>query len=72
MSMHAPLKNAIHVRAQAPCPMCDQDSWAAGEGLLTLAEGEAGASPLDVLAFVCTHCGFVRLHAVQPLETIDD
>jgi predicted Zn-ribbon and HTH transcriptional regulator len=63
------LRSAVNVKAPAPCPMCGQDGWAGGD---RLAEIEAaGEPPIEVLPFVCTNCGFVRLHAIQPLETID-
>jgi hypothetical protein len=51
--------------------MCGGESWAGGSTLVELG-GLRPDPPLDALPFVCTGCGFVRLHAVQPLETIDD
>ena len=70
------LRGAVNVKAHGGCPMCGQESWAGGEQLLAVPEmrlpGQVDGPPLEVLPFVCTHCGFVRLHAVQPLETIDD
>ena len=69
-SIHSPLRNAINVKAHGPCPMCGDEAWAGGDELTVV-----GAPPFGQIAtlpFVCTNCGFVRLHAVQPLETIDD
>jgi len=68
------LRNAIGVKAHGSCPMCGQDRWVGGERLVALAEAgaTAGVPALEALPFVCTSCGYVRLHAVQPLETIDD
>jgi hypothetical protein len=68
---HTALRNAVNVRATADCPMCGNDGWAAGEALFQVAALD-GDAPIETLAFVCRSCGFVRLHAVQPLETIDD
>lgn len=51
--------------------MCSQDTWAAGNRLIELGDGDGGP-PIEALAFVCTTCGYVRLHAIQALETIDD
>jgi predicted RNA-binding Zn-ribbon protein involved in translation (DUF1610 family) len=59
---------AIHVKAHGPCPMCDQDAWNGGEQIVRL----SGEPPLEGVPFVCTNCGFVRLHSLQPLETQDD
>lgn len=67
------LRSAVNVRAHAPCPMCGHDGWAGGDRLASVsAAGQELDFPIDVLPFVCTNCGFVRLHAIQPLETIDD
>jgi predicted RNA-binding Zn-ribbon protein involved in translation (DUF1610 family) len=64
------IKAAVNVKAHAPCPMCGHDGWAGGD---RLAEVTARDEPsIQTLPFVCMNCGFVRLHAVQPLETIDD
>jgi hypothetical protein len=64
------LKTLVNVRAQAPCPMCGHDGWAGGD---RLTEIETPGEPvIEALPFVCTHCGFVRMHAIQPLETLDD
>jgi hypothetical protein len=49
--------------------MCGQDAWAGGDRLTEL-ESLDGPS-IEALPFVCTNCGYVRLHAIQPLETID-
>jgi predicted RNA-binding Zn-ribbon protein involved in translation (DUF1610 family) len=64
------IKAAVNVRAHAPCPMCGQDSWAGGDRLTEVTAPDEPS--IQALPFVCTNCGFVRLHAVQPLETIDD
>jgi predicted RNA-binding Zn-ribbon protein involved in translation (DUF1610 family) len=64
------IKAAVNVKAHAPCPMCGHDGWAGGD---RITEVTASAEPpIQALPFVCTNCGFVRLHAVQPLQTIDD
>ena len=34
--------------------------------------GAIGELPIEAMPFVCVNCGFVRLHAIQPLETLDD
>jgi hypothetical protein len=68
---HSAIRNAVHVKAHGPCPMCGQDTWAGSETLACVPELDDGA-PIEVLPFVCRNCGFVRLHAIQPLETIDD
>ncbi len=64
------LRSVVNVKAQAPCPMCGQDTWAGGDRLTEI--GTIGEPPIEALPFVCTNCGFVRLHAIQPLETLDD
>jgi predicted RNA-binding Zn-ribbon protein involved in translation (DUF1610 family) len=64
------IKAAVNVRAHAPCPMCGQDGWAGGDRLTEVTAPDEPS--IQALPFVCTNCGFVRLHAVQPLETIDD
>jgi hypothetical protein len=64
------IKAVVDVRAHAPCPMCAQDSWASAERFADVTA--FGEPSFQALPFVCTHCGFVRLHAIQPLETIDD
>ena len=70
---HAALRNAVNARVQyAPCPMCGNDTWVAGGTLTRISQLDGDGSPLETLAFVCRTCGFVRLHAVQALETIDD
>ncbi len=64
------LRSVVNVKAHAPCPMCGYESWAGGDRLMEL---ECLGEPvIEALPFVCTNCGFVRLHAIQPLETIDD
>jgi hypothetical protein len=64
------IKAAVNVKAHGPCPMCKQDGWAGGDRMTeVVADGEP---PIVAVPFVCTNCGFVRLHAIQPLETIDD
>jgi hypothetical protein len=67
---HSALRNAVNVKAHGPCPMCGDDGWVAGEELAVV--GVQPFAQIEALPFVCTNCGFVRLHAVQPLETIDD
>jgi predicted RNA-binding Zn-ribbon protein involved in translation (DUF1610 family) len=64
------IKAAVNVKAHAPCPMCGYDGWAGGDRLTEVTAPDA--TSFQALSFVCTNCGFVRLHAVQPLETIDD
>ncbi len=64
------LRTAVNVKAHGPCPMCGQDGWAGGDRLAEIAS--AGEPPIEALPFVCVNCGFVRLHAIQPLETLDD
>jgi predicted RNA-binding Zn-ribbon protein involved in translation (DUF1610 family) len=64
------LKAAVNVRAHAPCPMCGQDAWAGGDRLTEIHTPDE--LTIEALPFVCTNCGFVRLHAIQPLETLDD
>jgi predicted RNA-binding Zn-ribbon protein involved in translation (DUF1610 family) len=73
-AVHAPLmettslqglRNLVNVKAHAPCPMCGQDVWAGGDRLTQI-------ESIEAMPFVCTNCGFVRLHAIQPLETLDD
>jgi hypothetical protein len=59
------LRNLVNVKAHAPCPMCGQDGWAGGDRLTEI-------ETIEAMPFVCTNCGFVRLHAIQPLETLDD
>jgi predicted RNA-binding Zn-ribbon protein involved in translation (DUF1610 family) len=69
---HGALRNAVNARAHAPCPMCGQDEWAGSDMLACVPESAPSVVSIDVIPFVCRHCGFVRLHAVQALETIDD
>jgi hypothetical protein len=66
------LRNTVNVKAHGPCPMCAQESWAGGDRISCVPELEAAGFPIEVLPFVCRNCGFVRLHAVEPLATIDD
>jgi RimK family alpha-L-glutamate ligase len=73
--LHNGLRSAIDVRATGACPMCGSDAWAAGGRLVAVMDADEDPSPistLESLPFVCTACGFLRLHAVQALETIDD
>ncbi len=64
------IRAAVNVKAHGPCPMCGHDGWAGGDRLTEL---ETRNEPtIEVIPFVCTNCGFVRLHAIQPLETLDD
>lgn len=70
-TLHDALKNAVNVRANGPCPMCTQDVWLGNGRLAEVADGDGGP-PIEALVFVCGHCGFVRLHAIQAIETIDD
>ena len=64
------VRAAVNVRAHAPCPMCGQDEWAGGDRFHEVSTRDDAV--IQTLPFVCTYCGFVRLHAIQPLETIDD
>ena len=64
------LRGAVNVKAHGSCPMCGNDSWAGGDRLTEISG--AGEPMIAALPFVCTNCGFVRLHAIQPLETLDD
>jgi hypothetical protein len=65
-----PLRSRISVVATGCCPFCGGDGWLGAETLATLPQLDAGE--LETIPFVCAGCGFVRLHAVQALETIDD
>jgi hypothetical protein len=64
------LRSAVNVKAHAPCPMCGQDGWAGGDRLTEI--DTIGEPTIEAIPFVCTNCGFVRLHAIQPLATLDD
>jgi C4-type Zn-finger protein len=64
------LRTLVNVKAQAACPMCGHDGWAGGDRLTEIPTPEEPA--IEALPFVCTNCGFVRMHAIQPLETLDD
>jgi len=68
---HSAVRNAVNAKTRPVCPMCGQDEWAGSETLSYVPELDEGA-PIEVLPFVCRNCGFVRLHAIQPLETLDD
>ena len=59
---------------QPQCPFCSNNDWArlAGERVIevpTVAEYEAGAEPVfaTALGLMCTRCGFLRLHAIDPV-----
>jgi hypothetical protein len=69
-SIHSGLRNAVNVKAHGCCPMCGSDSWVGGEDLAVV--GAETCIQIEALPFVCTNCGFVRFHAIQALETIDD
>ena len=69
---HGALRNAVNARARACCPMCGQDEWAGSDMLASVPEPAPSVMSIDVIPFVCRNCGFVRLHSVQALETIDD
>ena len=71
LTSHDALRSAISARTNHHCPTCSQDTWAAGNRLVELGDGDGGP-PIEALAFVCTTCGYVRLHAIQALQTIDD
>ena len=71
-STHTALRNAVNTRAHACCPMCGADEWAGNDMVASLPEVPPSGASIDVIPFVCLNCGFVRLHAVQALETIDD
>ena len=64
------LRSAVNVKAHRDCPMCGHDGWAGGDRLTEI--GSVGEPTIEAMPFVCTNCGFVRLHAIQPLETLDD
>ena len=64
------IRAVVNVRASAPCPMCGHDGWAGGDRFTEVTGLDEPS--FQAIPFVCTNCGFVRLHAVQPLETIDD
>ena len=64
------LRSVVNVKAHAPCPMCGQEHWAGGDRITEI--GSIGDVPIETMPFVCLNCGFVRLHAIQPLETLDD
>jgi predicted RNA-binding Zn-ribbon protein involved in translation (DUF1610 family) len=64
------VRTLVNVRAHAPCPMCGNDAWAGGDRLTAI--GVLGEHTIEALPFVCTNCGFVRMHAIQALETLDD
>jgi hypothetical protein len=64
------LRSLVNVKAHAPCPMCGHDGWAGGDRLTAIET--LGEPVIEVMPFVCTNCGFVRMHAIQPLETLDD
>ena len=64
------LRSLVNVKAHAPCPMCGQEHWAGGDRITEI--GSDGEAPIEAMPFVCVNCGFVRLHAIQPLETLDD
>ena len=71
-STHSALRNAVNVQAHAPCPMCGGSDWATSDMIAVVPDGSNGCPGIETLPFVCRACGFVRLHAVQALETIDD
>jgi hypothetical protein len=50
--------------------MCGHDGWAGGDRLTEIKT--PGEPVIEALPFVCMNCGFVRMHAIQPLETLDD
>ncbi len=64
------LRSLVNVKAHAPCPMCGQEQWAGGDRITEV--GSVGEVPIETMPFICVNCGFVRLHAIQPLETLDD
>lgn len=64
------VRAAVNVRAHGSCPMCGQDAWVGGERFHDV--GGPDQPSIQALPFVCTNCGFLRLHAIQALETIDD
>ena len=62
---------ALYVKAHGPCPMCSQDAWVGGNQVVGL-PGAPGEPSIEGVPFVCTNCGFIRLHSLQPLKTQDD
>ena len=52
-------------RADAPCPICGSSDWTEPEHEISLREVNPRVirgGGLQVHAFVCAACGFVRLH----------
>jgi hypothetical protein len=68
---HAGVRNAVNARTRPLCPLCGEDAWAGSETLACVPGLDDGCQ-IEVLPFVCRNCGFVRLHAIQPLETLED
>jgi hypothetical protein len=55
------------------CPFCSHNDWARLGGrrvilIPTIVEENPTSEPVPqtALGFVCTHCGFLRIHAVDP------
>ena len=71
--VHTPAKYNLsggEREGERACPMCGQEHWAGGDRITEI--GSIGDVPIETMPFVCVNCGFVRLHAIQPLETLDD
>jgi predicted RNA-binding Zn-ribbon protein involved in translation (DUF1610 family) len=67
------LDSLVRRGATASCPSCGASDWRHGEHLLALRRhGDTrhlrGGGEL-VAAYFCENCGFVRLHAAEPVAT---
>jgi hypothetical protein len=61
------LRDALDSKgASRKCPSCDSQGWSTHGGVHVPAED--AADELRAYMLVCRTCGFIRLHAAQPLE----
>lgn len=55
------------------CPICSRSIWLPADRWIVLGasdrrDQDGGTAPFSLLAFVCSNCGFVRLHVPDVLE----
>jgi hypothetical protein len=62
------LLRARGMEGSAPCPICEGLDWISPPRSYALVEDGDVEHGLTVLPFLCTNCGFVRLHAPKAID----
>jgi len=58
------------VRGEGDCPVCAANAWDYGLDVLAIPKGAPNPKRqgLDVLTYICSNCGYLRLHSAPHLE----